>query len=294
MIFRFISQLVLVFSLCFATAAAQPSLLPERDSSYREGSQPVYYVNPWMSGSIAAVGTFSNSSGLKRIQGKELLSPAELLQLDPSGIWAFDRWGLRQDPLRRERAAAVSDRIFQASVLLPLTLFLDKDIRQHWLPIALMYLETQSIASNFYSFSPLGPKFIDRYRPMAYYEALDEDTRIVGNNRNAFFSGHVSSVAAGTFFFVKVYSDYHPDFLGGKKWLAYSLAAVPPAITAIYRVKALKHWPSDTIVGGLVGGGFAVLVPELHKLWQRKRNSRLLLSGRYNEQMKGLAMQLTF
>ena len=63
-----------------------------------------------------------------------------------------------------------------------------------------------------------------------------------------------------------------------------------PALVAINRVRALKHFPTDTIIGGIIGASFGLLIPALHKKWQRK----LLIGGIYDTDVKGIAFQVRF
>lgn len=143
--------------------------------------------------------------------------------------------------------------------------------------------------SNIYSWSPMGPRFVERYRPAVYYENLPLEERNYGRLRNSFYSGHTATVAVGTFFTAKVYADYHPD-LGGKKYLLYGLALVPPTVVGIYRIKALRHFPTDVVIGGIVGAGVGFLVPELHRKWQGKVG----ITATYTDQMKGVGFSLNF
>ena len=191
--------------------------------------------------------------------------------------------------MSKDKYQARSDLILYSSAVLPFFLFLDADIRQDWVNISLMYAETQAINSNLYGWGPLGPTFIDRYRPAVYYEELPIEERNFGNLRNSFYSGHVGSTATATFFAAKVYADYHPN-LGGKKILVYGLAAIPPTILGIYRIRALKHFPSDVVVGMLVGGALGIFVPELHRL----ANGRASISAVYNESVKGAGLVFRF
>ena len=68
---------------------------------------------------------------------------------------------------------------------------------------------------------------------------------------------------------VKVYADHHPE-LGRKKYLLYGLASVPPLIEGWLRMKALAHFPTDIMVGYMIGATVGVVVPELHKFKDRK------------------------
>lgn len=249
----------------------------------------VYKVNYLVSGAIALTGVATNSFAHDRLKNKPSLAEGHIDRITAKGVGRLDRWGLRQDPFKKDEAHEISDRILYSSVIAPFFLFLDKDIRQDWLGIGLMYAEAQAINSNLYGWSPLGPSFVERYRPAVYYEELPLEERNFGNLRNSFYSGHVGSTATATFFAAKVYSDYHPG-LGGKKYLLYGLAAIPPALAGYYRVKALKHFPTDVVAGGIIGASLGVLIPELHRLAQ----NRASVSAIYNEEVKGLGLVYRF
>jgi membrane-associated phospholipid phosphatase len=129
--------------------------------------------------------------------------------------------------------------------------------------VLLMYVETMSITPNIYEWSPLGPTFQNRIRPLAYYDQLPIEKRRSGGSRNSFYSGHDAVVTASTFFMAKVYCDYHPE-IGNNKYLLYGAATIPPLIMGYFRVKALAHFPSDVLVGMGVGALCGIVIPELH------------------------------
>ena len=110
-----------------------------------------------------------------------------------------------------------------------------------------------------------------------------------GSQRNSFYSGHVASVATASFFIAKILEDYHPDWTG-KKWLFYGLAIVPPTVMGVMRVQAVRHYPSDAIVGGVLGALTGILIPELHRI----KEGRARVSLQYGEAIKGMALNLTF
>jgi membrane-associated phospholipid phosphatase len=222
-------------------------------------------VNYWVSGPLLAAGITTNYLGLPGIMEKKTISLLEIEALDREVINSFDRWALDLDPTLIEDNQLYSDVVLAAAVLLPITLLFDRQIRRDWVDIFFMYLETMSLSPNIYEWSFMGPAFLDRYRPVTYYDELAITVRNEGNNRNSFYSGHVASVAASTFFLVKVYSDYHPD-IGNTKYLLYGAAAVPPIMLGYFRIKALRHFPSDILVGIGVGALCGILVPELHRL----------------------------
>ncbi len=279
-----------VLCLTFLTLITQglysQSLSTAKDSLETE-ELSVYKVNPWVSGGIALVGLFTNSSGLTRLREAPLIPESRLNRLTEDDLIGLDRIALRQDPSKEstEKAQNISDLLLYSGALSPILLFADRKIRSQWLDVTLMYLESQAVTSNFYSWGPLGPTFAERLRPAAYYTELPLVEREAGNNRNSLYSGHVASTATGWFYVAKVIDDFHPE-LGAKKWIFYGIASIPTTIVAINRVKALRHFPTDTIVGGIVGAAVGVLIPTIHK----RSKGKLKIGAIYDDQAKGLAL----
>ncbi|HKK79422.1 MAG TPA: phosphatase PAP2 family protein [Phaeodactylibacter sp.] len=248
----------------------------EDSLSLRLVKQPVYKVNPWLSGSIGLIGAYTNIRGIPKVKDKPKLSLEELGRITSQGVGWLNRAGLRQDPQRREQAHRISDALMYGTASLPFLLVLDKTVKPAFWDISLMYIETVSITSNLYTYSPLGPTFIDRYRPLAFYEDINLAERRSGNQRNSFYSGHVATTAMGAFFMAKVLHDYHPEWGNKRMWL-FAGAAVPTAVVGVLRLRALKHFPTDLVAGGLIGAGMGVLIPELHRRWQNRVRLRASL-----------------
>ncbi|MCP3932235.1 MAG: phosphatase PAP2 family protein [Bacteroidetes bacterium] len=203
----------------------------------------------------------SHIYGYNYVKNKPGLDEDELNQLDANDIWKFDRIATEQDAAFRLEAHNSSDYFLNSSVLLPVLLGLDKNIRKDWVDLLVMYGETHAINSSIYL---LSSSFIDRNRPLVYHPDVPLEDRTENGTRLSFFSGHVSTTAASTFFMAKVLSDYHPE-LGNKKYLLYGAALIPPAFVSYYRVKAMKHYPTDVITGAVIGATMGILVPHLHK-----------------------------
>lgn len=228
-----------------------------------------YHVNYFVTGSIIAVGMVSDYFAIDRLKSKPKLTTEELAFVNSdqqkSLINSIDRLALNQNISNRTLYTKISDYGEIGIFLLPSLLIIDKNIRRDWLNILLMYVEGHTITFSMYNYSPMGPTFVNRYRPFVYYAEISPEDRMNNNNsRNSFFSGHVGSCAYSTFFMAKVYSDYHPE-LGAKKYLLYLAASVPPLIIAYARVKSLAHFPSDVAVGFALGAIIGIVVPELHK-----------------------------
>ena len=251
----------LIVLVCLSICLAQ-QVYPQ--SSARDTSFHPYHINYWVTGSLIGVGLTTNYLGVSRVFHKQILSPAEIQNLNRDVINGFDVWALKQDPSTRQKFATYSDYAVASTVVLPVLLMFDKQIRRDWLDVLLMYVETMSITPNIYEWSPLGVTFQNRIRPLAYYDQLTYDERKSGSNRNSFYSGHEAVVKASTFFMAKVYSDYHPE-IGNNKYLLYAAATIPPLIEGYFRVRALAHFPSDVLVGMGVGALCGIVIPELHR-----------------------------
>ncbi|PHI21777.1 hypothetical protein CEQ90_00385 [Lewinellaceae bacterium SD302] len=239
----------------------------------------VYKVNPWISLGIAGAGILTNDIGLRRLRDQERLDQSTLDGLGEDDVPPIDRWALRQDVDKKKSAEEVSDIGFRVGLLMPALLFIDKRIRKDALDVAILFLETQSLSSNFYTWGPFGPTFVQRYRPVAWYDELSYEERSLGNVRNSFFSGHVSVTATGAYFAAKVYNDYHPEFSFGKKVLVYGIASIPPVWVGVNRVRGLRHFPSDCLAGLAAGAFFGTFIPSLHKRWNLRHRSQLKIRG---------------
>lgn len=232
--------------------------------SYRDSSFHPYHVNYWVTGSICSMGILANLIGIPHTLNKEDVSLLEIQALNRGSISGIDYWALKQDPSKIDIFENYSDYTLVISVLLPGLLMFDEKIKQDWSDILLMYIETMSITTNIYEWSFLGPTFQNRFRPVTYYDQLTYDQRKSGDNRISFYSGHVATVTAATFFMIKVYSDYNPG-IGNNKYLLYGAATIPPLILGYFRVKGLKHFPSDVMVGIGVGALCGIIIPEFHR-----------------------------
>jgi membrane-associated phospholipid phosphatase len=246
----------------------------------------VYNVNPYIDGAITAAAFGMNYWGLMIVDRKGRLDSTQINRLDPMDINAFDRSATRQDASYMKQAWKVSDVGMRGSFLLPALLMLDREIRQDWAPVLLMYFETEAIVGCLFSWG--AAIHIDRIRPLVYHPDVSYGDKIFKRNKNSFYSGHTSSSAAASFYVAKVYCDYHPE-LGNKKYIFYSLALIPPTFTGFFRYKGMKHYPTDVLTGIAVGAATGILVPHLHK----HKNQNLVIVP-YTGQYNGFAMTLKF
>lgn len=259
-------------------------LLPDAGAQLFESD--VYRVNPWVDGAITLGAFGTNYWGLRIVDRKGPLDSLEISRLNPNNINAFDRSATRQDASRMYHFWHMSDLGMEGSFLLPVLLMFDRDIREDWAPVLLLYLETEAVAGNLFSWG--AAIHIDRIRPLVYNPDVSYADKTFKRNKNSFYSGHTSSSAAASFFVAKVYCDYHPE-LGAKKFIFYGLALIPPAFTGYYRYRGMKHFPTDVLTGLAVGATTGILVPHLHRK-QDKNLTLIPVAGEYT----GLAMSLKF
>ena len=247
----------------------------------------VYNVNPYIDGAITVGAIATNYWGLVVLDRKTPLDSAEIASLDANNINSFDRSATEQDADYMYTAWNISDVGMAGSFMLPALLMFDKEIRQDWAPVLLLFLETEAIVGNLYSWG--GVIHFNRIRPLVYHPDVSYEDKTYVRNKNSFYSGHTSTSAAASFFVAKVYCDYHPE-LGNKKFIFYGLALIPPAFTGYFRYKGMKHFPTDVLTGMAIGAATGILVPHLHKHRKNKNLTFVPVTGRYT----GLAMSLKF
>lgn len=252
-------------------AESQTAVMPLKDSALPLPPPPgvkahLYRMNYWVSGGFSLAATAANAYAIPNlIKSKSDLTDAELAGANPDALNDFERWALHQNPSNAERIDKSTDYLLQGIILSTAALGFDKAIRKDALRLLTLYVETHAVTFTIYNFSFFGPLFQNKLRPIVYYQDVDKEVRRSGNNKNSQYSGHTASAAASTFFMAKVFNDYHPEFSSGKKYLIYGLAAIPPLVEGYYRVKALKHFPSDVLIGFVIGATCGVAVPEMHR-----------------------------
>jgi len=192
---------------------------------------------------------------------------ADLAKLDPADINWFDR----PEALRRGtdygKAISHSDVLLNGTLIAPVFLMLDKHIRKDWLNTITLYMLTHAVNNTIFLG---GTSFVRRVRPLVYNTDLPVSERTGKGKTNSFYSGHVSNVAASTFFMVKLYTDHH-HIKGWKRIALYGAAAVPPTLVGISRLRAGRHFRTDVITGFLVGATNGIMVPELHRITSKKQ-----------------------
>lgn len=291
---RALPTLLLVLSLCTCGLAQSDARDPDQPPRDSMPPAKLYKTKPLIELPVTALAFYLSQEKIKDFRNKPAFT-GTLPTLTDNDVPGIDRWGLRQDPEKAEDFAKTSDIFFITGQLAPFTLFVWKKYRDEWLDITTMYLEAQALQGMFYGYAPFGPNTVDRFRPRSFYAEVSDGERRNGNAQSSLFSGHVSTTSTGYYFYAKILTDHNPDLTGGQKALIYGAASVPGIITAVLRVKALKHFPTDTAVGLGVGAFSGIMVPEFHRWWQKRHpKSTAMITPLYGGGAAGMGFSLVF
>lgn len=237
--------------LCFLVANctyAQDASVYEID-----WSKDKYYIT----GGLAVLGT-----DYFLLQKQKIITEQYISGLNTNDISSFDRSAIFNNSTT---ARDISDQFRNFCVLFPFVTVLSKQGKSEWEALSIMYLETLIINTAITSLSKV---MFTRTRPFVYNENIPIEQKLNKDAQHSFFSGHVSTVSAMSFFTATVLSDLHPD--SKYKWLWWSGAASIPAIAAYTRYEAGRHFPTDVIVGYGVGAIIGYLIPKIHKVDSNK------------------------
>jgi len=188
------------------------------------------------------------------------LSEEEIGLLNIDNVSKFDRVSCGNWSLGAHKASNV---FLFSSYVLPFALLLDKDMRggDNFGSIALFTFETVGINS---ALTGIIKELVRRKRPLLYNPHCPIEKKLHRDATSSFVSGHTSNVAALSFMTAQMYSDLNPNSKG--RGYVWGTAALIPAVTALLRVKAGRHFPTDVIAGYLVGAVVGILVPRLHRV----------------------------
>jgi len=162
-----------------------------------------------------------------------------------------------------------------------------KNIAIYLIPLSLLFF-TGSIKRRlvlFFVFSQgfyitealtgLAKGLVDRYRPFAYITHTEiEKLSIKAKGKfmedivdydilNSFFSGDASITAFGFMFFAISYSLFYKH--NKLKTVIWTIAIIGTVLGCYFRTLSGKHFPTDVLLGGLVGAVIAYGIVKIHK-----------------------------
>lgn len=262
-----------VFLVIFLLGQSSVQGMHNPEAGNPDSAKGPYLVKYKIDIPITLIALAGNSLGLLRIQKNTRITDVnEINKLNAENIPKFDRGSLTLDASYLDQANTISNWGLNVSIALPALLLLNKEIRADWLPIMLLYMESELVFANVYAWG--AAQFVTRYRPFLYLPDVAVEKKLGDFRKNSFFSGHTSSTATASFFMASVYATYHKT---ANKLLLYSLASLPPAFVGFFRYKAGKHFPSDVLTGFAVGAVGGMLIPYLHRLGKGERKNSLTI-----------------
>jgi membrane-associated phospholipid phosphatase len=232
----------------------------------RSSSVALPQLNWWSDGILGAVGLAGNAIGLT-LSADQQSVPAE--GLDPSGInWGIDRDVIGNPSTGAEKASDVAVTITLAG---PPVLALLTQPGVHGFgnvvrrPLVL-YGETLLLAQGITQI--LKPAF-SRPRPFTYLPAAERPAGKAYDvaTDHAFLSmpsGHAAGSFAAASYAATDNLLSHPDGGSTEHVAVAAVGGLFAGFTAHLRVVADQHFPSDALVGGLIGTASGVSVPLLH------------------------------
>jgi membrane-associated phospholipid phosphatase len=204
---------------------------------------------------IISAGAVVGAAAFLIMSNNSTLTEDGVNSLSPDDVNSFDRIavGPYQDDV-------LGDALLYSSFLLPVTFLTYEDTREDFGTLSLMYGEVILVNT---AINGLVKGLTTRNRPFVYDENSPADKKFEVGARHSFYSGHTSVTASNSFFTAKVFSEYLTD--NTAKVLIWSAAALIPAVTGFSRVNTHNHFPTDVIVGYIVGAAIGYLIPELHE-----------------------------
>ena len=226
-----------------------------------------------------------STTGLVIALRSDSLSEEQLHQLDAHSVNRFDRSAT-------ERWSPAANTASNVTLILAVTASLAFIVqkfavhqKQTGLTLLLMYAEAMGI--NF-GITQIVKGAVHRNRPFLYNTELTPEERLSERDPSlSFFSGHTSIAFCSATFLATTFSRIHPT--SPWRFAVWSGALTLAAGTGVFRYAAGKHFPTDIMMGALVGSVTGILIPILHQ-----KNNRQLTVYPLNGDIRGIGAAISF
>ena len=214
---------------------------------------------------IIGAGAAIGITALLIMSNNDKLTDDGINSLNPEDISRFDRIAI--GPYQQD---VLGDALVYSSFLLPLTFLANDDAKEDFGTLSLMYSEVVLLNAGI---NGLVKGLTTRNRPYVYDINSSVEEKYKTGARHSFYSGHTSFAASNSFFTARVFSEYLTD--NTAKVFIWSAAVLIPAVTGFSRVNTHNHFPTDAIVGYIVGAAIGYLIPEIHKYENESSESEI-------------------
>ncbi|MDB4980031.1 MAG: phosphoesterase PA-phosphatase related protein [Myxococcales bacterium] len=250
-------------ALVLAIAAGPATARAEEHSVPQFTDRQHFTIDPVVDGLLVVGGaTFDELLGL-------ILATGELRPLPPGPsdkLLSIDRYAVTQtiDPNAGRNSNFGLWAAYGYALLDPILSGV-RDGRRAFFVDAVLYAESATIASALTEMTKIA---VRRPRPIDYRNCgADSTSAFCQDDTNlqlSFFSGHASATAAlsGTATYLAF---ARSGWRSKRPWITLAAGTLLTAFVSYERVRSGDHFPTDVIVGSMVGGGVGVLVPHLHR-----------------------------
>ena len=222
--------------------------------SQNTGEGP-FELNTGKEAAIIGAGAAVGLTALIVVSNNDKLTEDGINSFKPEDVNKFDRIAI--GPYQED---VLGDVLLYSSYMLPLTFLAYDETREDFGTLTLMYGEVVLLNAGI---NALVKGLTTRNRPFVYDENSPLEEKYKLDARHSFYSGHTSFTASNSFFTARVFSEYLTD--NTAKTLIWTAAALIPAVTGLSRINTHNHFPTDAIVGYIVGAAIGYFIPELHK-----------------------------
>jgi membrane-associated phospholipid phosphatase len=222
-----------------------PSFLWSQDeSAYQINSCQDHYI---LGGGfiLAATGFYLRSQ----------IKMPDLSRLDKNRILFLDRFAVNCTDEGKEK---ISDITLILSSSLPVIPALNSGSSKSFGRDILIYSESTLLT---FGITFLSKAIFKRPRPYAYRYDLPPEKRLKSDTVESFFSGHTSMAFNGAIVAGLLYQDH---FTKGRSWM-WTAGLSTAVLTGILRVTSGNHFPTDVLVGAVMGSLCGYLVLEMHR-----------------------------
>lgn len=174
---------------------------------------------------------------------------------DKSSVFKLDRFAAGwYDP----SWGKVGDIVTAATITAPLLVVaLDQGLA-HGLNDDLVIAEAALVSSALQILTSFA---VARPRPRVYGDEASLESRSDANAARSFFSGHVANTMATTVATLRTFQRLGKPDLG---LAMFGVGLAGSAFVGVSRVAAGSHFPSDVVIGAMVGAGVGLALPALH------------------------------
>lgn len=102
---------------------------------------------------------------------------------------------------------------------------------------------------------------VARPRPRVYGDEASLESRSDANAARSFFSGHVANTVSASVAVLRTFQRLGKPELG---WAMFGVGMAGSTLVGVSRVAAGSHFPSDVLIGAMVGAGVGLALPALH------------------------------